>query len=149
MTNRYCHGCDAEVEIHDGVCLLGHSPRATTPDGPLAHVRLEVEQAFAEAQTRLQTLTVEPPSTVHLDGPEVSILQRAPRNLGPPLMPPPPPPAPPATSAYQREWDLVDSSGRGSAADPIANFAPPARVDWGPDRSFSLFKLRGMLSQKA
>lgn len=149
MTTRHCYGCNAEVEFHDGACLLGHMPRATSPGGSMAQVRFEVEQAFAQAHAQVQTL-VEPRIELSIDAPEVQVPPRVPRSLGPPLAPPPPPPPPIAAngSAYQRAWDRVEA-GHGPSSDPITNFAPPSRIDWGPERSFSLLKLRGILSSKA
>lgn len=168
MTNRFCHGCNAEVEFSEGACLLGHQPRAVTPDTPLADIRAEVDRAFDDARLEVEAaLRIEAPvaavagvgarsaepvvvSGLHeiaTSPPNgvVSATPAGPRYLGPPLSPPPPPP--PAQRPTQPR--MINSDGRvPSNSDPITQFAPPPRVDWGPER-LSLFGLGRLLRSRA
>lgn len=170
MTIRFCHGCNAEVEFVEGACLLGHQPRAVTPDSPLADLRTEVDRAFVEARLEVEAaLRIETPvpavigvgvhsaeaaTTQSLSpfgapsltaDPDLDRLeQQMPRYLGPPLGPPPPPPP-----ERRDQPQMINSDGRvPSNADPIAQFAPPPRVDWGPER-VSLFGLGRLLRSRA
>jgi len=122
MMNRYCTRCAADVGDTDGFCLLGHPLTLQASSAPLANLRAEVDSAFADARVqaawRASAPGVDP-------GPSVSAQRAATRKLAPPAIAAasggrPPPPPPPALHA---------------PADPIAAFAPPPRMDWGPERS--------------
>ena len=119
MTQRFCHRCGSDVEDTGGFCLLGHRLAVAGPD--------EVRDAAA-AQ-----LGVAPP-------------------------PPPPPGAPaeteaePLVSSVAPTWAALGATAPGTAPvpdDPINEFAPPPRMDWGPGSSvkrFSLKRLRAEVS---
>lgn len=75
--------------------------------------------------------------------------------------PPPPPPPPPVrtepamavavaeepepsryASSIERTWAQLETAPAPSADDPINTFAPPPRMDWGPQRASFRLKLR-------
>lgn len=110
MSERFCPRCNAEVEDTGGYCLLGHSLRVSAPADSLAALRAEVDLAFEEARVQV----------AHALG-----------EAGPP---PPPPLATPVT-VYPR---MEETPSQGT--DPITDFAPAPRMDWGPDRRQGLLK---------
>jgi hypothetical protein len=63
--------------------------------------------------------------------------------------PPPPPPAAEADGL----WDGLEVQKPLDAGDPITNFAPPSRMDWGPQRKKAkrggLRRLRELQAQRA
>lgn len=125
MANRYCARCATEVEDAGGFCLLGHPLSEAAPTGSLSDLRAEVDRAFEDA--RLQVTTV---------------LQGA----------PPPPPAPEIPAAVlmavpqttPAAYATIDRDQPQGPGDPINDFAPAPRMDWGPERQ-SLLKRRGSL----
>lgn len=134
MTVRFCGTCHSEVEEHDGHCLLGHSLRLDPVTTSLDELRTEVDQAFEEARFRVATVLVEEGETPKgpVAAPTVTL-----------SAPPPPPPPPPAAThrpSYEEMWAAVNEDAKGSN-DPMADFAPPPRMDWGPKRSISLSRL--------
>jgi hypothetical protein len=50
-----------------------------------------------------------------------------------PVPPPPPPQA--SQSKFKSLWEGMDSQAPLDRSDPINAFAPPPRMDWGPERS--------------
>ena len=111
---RFCPQCRSEVEDAGGFCLLGHSLRASAPTDSLAALRAEVDKAFEDARVTVSTTLRDLP------------------------VPPPPPPtnghklvshAPPPPLPRLKVEEPV-----AGAADPITDFAPAPRMDWGPER---------------
>lgn len=110
MTTRYCPRCQGDVEEAGGFCLLGH--------------RLSLEPVGAS-----------------LSQLETGFDDAAEQAIGQVFGAPPPPPDAPApqpsdkrsaqAAVYRR---LEDISARLDEDDPIAAFAPPPRMDWGPRR---------------
>jgi hypothetical protein len=136
MADRYCPSCGTDVEDAGGFCLLGHPLRLEpmTDAETLTDLRAEVDKAFEDAKAQVEEA---------LGDIEVDV--------------PPPPPAPsrvaPATDAREldqpgtpvRSYDDLWRAFEAEAArgeDPITAFAPPPRMDWGPERS--KLRRRGM-----
>ena len=116
MTTRYCPHCRAEVENVEGFCLLGHPLKFAAPRDSLAHLRAEVDRAFDDAKVEVASaLSAIPASNMSLS------------NGGPP-------PAPPVRPVFE----TIDQAPLG--ADPLVEFAPAPRMDWGPEKQF--FKRR-------
>ena len=110
MSDRFCPRCMAEVEDVGGYCLLGHPLSEAAPSGSLTDLRAEVDRAFEEARVQV----------AHV--------------LGAAAPPPPPPPV-----AARRTVLTLDQEAH-TGPDPIADFAPAPRMDWGPDRRQGLLK---------
>ena len=120
MSLRFCEKCSAEVEDVGGFCLLGHPLRLEPPIPSVAEVRQEVDRVLDEVADE---------SYVRLDDALVG-------GSGSDDPPAPPP-------ARTRRPSLWDSLGRGSgdkAQDPIEAFAPPPRMDWGPQERSNLLQ---------
>jgi hypothetical protein len=120
MSERYCPKCETEVEDVGGFCLLGHSLklRALT-DTSLGDLRAEVDKAFEEARMQVAAITGEIP-VVDADA----------------SAPPPPPPLPDdleeqTKTRMEELWADFEEEPQ-SPADPITQFAPNTRMDWGP-----------------
>ena len=120
MSNRFCPTCHAEVEDTGGFCLLGHSLRVAAPDShdSLSALRAEVDQAFEDARVAVghALSEVEAPMAPPAHAPSAPAFEAA--------APPPPPPA----------MFHVEEGYSGEGSDPIADFAPAPRMDWGPER---------------
>ena len=149
MTTRFCPGCTEEVEDTGGFCLLGHRLALEAPTASLQELREEIDRSFegsgmevsvaegkslsVEAEGSLGTL--EPaavmapprPPVVSEPGREGTARPTRLRRVPPP---PPPPRKPSPRAAVYRELE----SDVEIEADPIAAFAPPPRMDWGPDK---------------
>ena len=126
MSARFCTACDADVEVAEGHCLLGHSVRQAASTSPLDDLRSEVDKAYDEASFRVASVIVEEGET-----PKGAVASRS-ADPGPP--PPPPPPPRPYRPSYDEMWAAYgDDAEVGN--DPIAAFAPPPRMDWGPKRN--------------
>ncbi len=126
MAKRFCARCSADVEDVGGFCLLGHRLATEAGMPSLGDLRDQVDKAFEEA--RLQVAAVlEPVST--LTG---AVSQPLPEPEGSGSIPPPPPP-PAAEPERPSVWKTLETSHAG-AGDPIVAFAPPPRMDWGPQR---------------
>ena len=110
MSDRFCSHCNAEVEDTGGYCLLGHSLRSSAPTDSLTALRAEVNQAFEEARAQVATALGETQPTT---------------SMGPPSPPPP--------LASVRTVLTIDQ-GVQAGPDPIADFAPAPRMDWGPEK---------------
>lgn len=135
MTVRFCDTCHAEVEESEGYCLLGHPLRLASVTTSLDDLRTEVDKAFDEASFRVATVLVEEGETPK--GPVAG----ATVNLSAPPPPPPPPPSEDVRRpSYKEMWAALEDDVAGSG-DPIAAFAPPPRMDWGPKRSIGLARL--------
>lgn len=124
----------------DGSCLLGHAAHATSPESPLADIKAAVDQAFDEAEIQLGAVRVPEPVSAGAPGP----LPRAASPTPSVTMPPPPPP-PSRVDRYREALSHISEPN--AASDPITAFAPPPRLDWGPER-VSLFDLRAILKRK-
>lgn len=121
MAQRFCHSCGSDVEDTGGFCLLGHrllarfDPPPPPPPPVMEDLTVEVAQAFDAAQAVVRQMA--------------------------------PPEAPPRSSSryatsLDRTWAELESAPPPSADDPINTFAPPPRMDWGPQRATSRFRLR-------
>ncbi|MGI8773549.1 MAG: hypothetical protein ACR2KQ_00850 [Actinomycetota bacterium] len=143
MSVRFCPSCDAEVEVNLGHCLLGHVVRLEPTNGSLSELRAEVDKAFNDAQLQVASVLMaapvapEPPAAVPVatamgaDPLPRSTVHRM-------IPPPPPPPPPPLTTTASVAAGLAATSAPRIGADPIAEFAPPPRMDWGPQKSKGL-----------
>jgi hypothetical protein len=110
MSFRHCTRCGTEVEDVGGYCLLGHPLRLSAPVDGLKELRAEVDRAMADVKTQV-----------------VEMLQAVPAGAG--EGPPPPPSATPRPDLFA----VLDSEPT-SGTDPLEDFAPAPRMDWGPDR---------------
>jgi hypothetical protein len=126
MDLRFCARCAAEVEDVGGFCLLGHPLRLDPLIPSVADWRDEIGRACDEAR-------------VETAGPTAAAEDRPPRDAA---QPPPPPPAESARSG-RSVWRSLDDDGAAVSGDPIQAFAPPARMDWGPQRSRFLVRPLG------
>ncbi|MFN2488334.1 MAG: hypothetical protein ABR529_01035 [Actinomycetota bacterium] len=120
MSLRFCERCEGEVEDVGGYCLLGHPLRLEPLIPSLAHIRAEVDRAFDE---------------VRLEAPDDDIEVLQPEEPPAPAFAVPPPPPPPGLARRQTVWQSLDEDPSGAAGDPISAFAPPPRMDWGPERA--------------
>jgi hypothetical protein len=121
MTQRFCPLCATEVQDVGGYCRLGHRLRLDPPQASLGELRDEVDRAFGEAELVAAQASAGVTSTRTGRGP-------APSPAQPPTRPAPPArPAPPESRPTARR-------GLSAPSDPITNFAPPPRMDWGPER---------------
>jgi hypothetical protein len=126
MSTRFCTRCNVEVDDTGGFCILGHSLALQPMTKDLAHLRIELDEAFEQARREATG------APLPADGPRLS--------------PPAPPARPSASAPATPPNELVDGirerAGTIWAAldeippedDPIAAFAPPPRMDWGPER---------------
>ncbi len=141
MALRFCHRCACEVEDAGGFCLLGHPLRLEPPIPSVSHIREEVTKAFDEARSEASDAgavlgpgrddVAEAPSV-----PEHALVAHealAPEHDPLDMSAPPPPPV--GTHRRRTVWEALASEEPGDASDPIAAFAPAARMDWGPDRN--------------
>ena len=123
-TRAFCQRCSAEVEDAGGFCLLGHRLSAGAPPPPppappkMDDLTQAVEQAFDEAGAKVAALAT--PETIEATKPLPSRY----------------------ASSVERTWAQLESAPAPSPDDPINTFAPPPRMDWGPQRSAFRFKLR-------
>jgi hypothetical protein len=162
MTTRFCPGCQAEVQDTGGFCLLGHRLALEAPVASLKALREEVEGSFEGSEHLAEQLDAEPwdqvpepvlASTVAsvaattLETPVVpsaaaaAPVREAPvvptRRMAPPPPPPPPrvgPPPPPPPPVLPPN-PASPAPSRPSGRDPIADFAPAPRMDWGPEKA--------------
>ena len=116
MTHRYCPTCASEVEEVDGFCFLGHPLKLHAAPASLSELRDEVERAFADT---------EPAPERALVGVAARTAAAPPRAQAPAAAAPARVSSPPASS--------VSPGPRPALDDPIAAFAPPPRMDWGPE----------------
>lgn len=115
MSERaFCNGCNSEVENAGGFCLLGHRLSAFAPPPP-PPVMADLKQAVAE-------VFEEAASKVVVAEPEEGHSRYA--------------------SSIERTWAELENAAAPSPDDPINTFAPPPRMDWGPQRSAFRLKLR-------
>jgi hypothetical protein len=129
MTLRYCPRCASEVEDVGGFCLLGHPLRLDPLIPSVSHIRDEIDRAFDEAtpdEASPEEMVAgaggeSKASTGREPAPALSVVAVS--------VSPPPPPSRGPHSVWRA---LGDESG--DASDPIAAFAPPAGMDWGPER---------------
>ena len=108
MSERFCHHCNASVEDVGGFCLLGHRLSEAPSTGTLSELRAEVDQAFEEARVKVAV------------------------SLGEAVPPPPPPVMAPSPQMAALRIPEAPQTG---VSDPITEFAPAPRMDWGPERS--------------
>lgn len=121
MSLRQCPGCRAEVEDVGGFCLLGHPLRHAAPVDSLMNLRAEVERAFEQVSVDVTEVLNQVPVAAGSQGD----------------VPPPPPPPPNRPDPFVELETIVTSSG----PDPMADFAPAPRMDWGPERHGLLKRL--------
>ena len=117
MVLRFCEKCAAEVEDVGGFCLLGHPLRLDPAIPSVSHVRNEVDRVLDEVRLEGSPAAPEGPAQ------------------------PPPPPA--GGEARPSLWASLDDERSTRSADPIEAFAPPPRMDWGPEERASLLQ-RGL-----
>lgn len=161
---RHCTRCDAEVEERAGYCLLGHPLRLNMETASLADLKAEVEAAFESAQDEvrdamnplLEQMETAPVAARQPEPAMAAAIATLPaRYAAPPVeqFAPPTPTAPPAPAAFQEPrttpppppqrpktkfealWEGMEGDGPLDRQDPINAFAPPPRMDWGPERS--------------
>jgi hypothetical protein len=117
MSERYCPKCQTDVEDVGGFCLLGHDLRLRPAAESMGDLRAEVDRAFEHARVQVAAITGEIPGV-----------------STPP--PPPPPPLPEdleqRTKARMEELWADYEEEKPSPSDPITQFAPNTRMDWGP-----------------
>jgi len=118
MTLRHCARCGTEVEDAGGYCLLGHPLRLQPPIDSLTELRAEVDRAFDEAQSQVAEVLEKVPVSVASDVPSGARV----------TVPPPPPAARPDPFQALQHEQAPDN-------DPLTDFAPAPRMDWGPERS--------------
>ncbi|MEA2517572.1 MAG: hypothetical protein QOG16_1410 [Actinomycetota bacterium] len=130
MSDRFCPQCQTDVQDVGGFCLLGHPLAVHAPVVSLTALRAEVDKAFEDARVQVA------------------------HALGDAMPPPPPPPGlatvpapsrtpvPSRTPAPSRTAALEIDTTNGPGTDPITDFAPAPRMDWGPERQ-GLLKRRG------
>ncbi len=138
MSSVFCQECGAAVEGMAGACENGHRiDQPTTLDA----LRAEVDRAFEDAAVQVaQVLTPPPPPPgFPFRAPTGPVSARSDATSGAAAVPVAvhhvPAPAPILTApalASSPAWSSLP------AADPIAEFAPPPRIDWGPDRTSTL-----------
>jgi hypothetical protein len=148
---RHCTKCDAEVEDTGGYCLLGHPLRHNMETSSLTELKDEVEAAFAGAEVEMrdalaplieqvEAIVPSAPEPVFaavaapvVQSPSEPAMSSAPAAFQAPSRPTPPPPPPQRpTGKYETLWDGMDEVKPLDRNDPINNFAPPPRMDWGP-----------------
>ncbi|HEX2050971.1 MAG TPA: hypothetical protein VHJ34_10135 [Actinomycetota bacterium] len=146
-TTRYCPACRQDVTDVGGYCLLGHDLRLASAVPRVERLRTEVDDAFDDARVEIERAFEDVRAHVAVDAAVVV----AP--AGPPPPPPPPPapvhapPAPPhavvpppadASDGFVARaatvWRSLEHDEAALAGDPIEAFAPPPRMDWGPER---------------
>ncbi len=158
MATAHCPTCEATVETIDGACLLGHpvGERSRLDD-----LRAEIERAFEAASREVAAVltgeipvvpsgsepvpaTSNPPAEARqMTAPlrvDTPVLAAARAETPIPAAPPtsyqaPPtvasaPPPPPGRLDVEKMWEKANAPGDD---DPINAFAPPPRLDWGPD----------------
>lgn len=154
MAIRFCTKCNSEVENAGGFCLLGHDLRLAPPVDSLSALRAEVNRTFDEARRELAEVMA-PVAAVTGDTivvPDVT--------SGPPAPPPAEAPPPPPSTQLRVEpanepaaevvrpgavWAGLDEHAGIDPGDPIAEFSPAPRMDWGPSRA----RLRRPRSKRA
>ena len=126
-TTRYCPACRQDVTDVGGYCLLGHDLRLAPAAPQVDRLRTEVDEAFDDARVEIGRAFE-----------DVHTFVAPPRRESAP--PPPPPPPAPSTSTDDgfvaraaTVWRSLEDDAS-IAGDPIAAFAPPPRMDWGPER---------------
>jgi hypothetical protein len=107
MSERFCPRCNASVEDVGGFCLLGLGLSVAPSTGSLSELRAEVDQAFEEARIKVAV------------------------SLGE-VLPPPPPPVMATTHSIASL--RIQEEPQSGGSDPITEFAPAPRMDWGPER---------------
>lgn len=171
---RHCTRCDAEVEDTGGYCLLGHPLRFNMETASLDDLKKEVEAAFTSAQDEVRDgfspLLEQVESIPAAREPEpayaAAVATMPARYAAPPqpqqmatvaapsapapaaqrTAPPPPPPSREVTK-FETLWDNMEGGKELDRQDPINAFAPPPRMDWGPERSER--KARGLRRLRA
>ena len=115
MSERYCPKCRTAVVDVGGFCLLGHDLRLrAATDATMNDLRVEVDRAFEQARVQVAAITGEVPAV--------------------PLPPPPPLPH----DREQQTKDRMEGLWAGFEEeaplthDPITQFAPDTRMNWGP-----------------
>jgi hypothetical protein len=122
MTTRFCQRCGSDVADTGGFCLLGHRlsalPTGAPPPPPppvMSDLHDEVEQAFGAARAQVAAAST----------PEAPARARS-RYV----------------SSVEATWAELEAAPAPAPDDPINTFAPPPRMDWGPQRPSLRSKLR-------
>ena len=89
MTERFCPGCQTDVEDTGGFCLLGHRLALDAPVASLTELRDDEDRSYAQAQLDEDLPDASLPAEVDVPQP---VLAGAARTRA--SMPPPPPPPP-------------------------------------------------------
>ena len=153
MTTRYCHKCAAEVQDHGGYCLLGHSLRLASAVEPLGDLKAEVDAVFEEARTEVasalataESVTeaatsapVHVPAESHTSTAEetqTGVVATMAREWAYPEPEPVESVEPPSPVVVTRPnvWKALEQEEANDTHDPIAAFAPPPSMDWGPQK---------------
>ena len=111
MTTRYCPRCQGDVEEAGGFCLLGHRLSLEPVGASLSQLETGFDDAAEQAIGQVFGAPPPPPDA--------------------PVVPHPSDERSAQAAVYRR---LEDISARPDDDDPIAAFAPPPRMDWGPRR---------------
>ena len=126
MAHKFCSHCGSEVEDTGGFCLLGHrlAPVFDAPPPPpppaMDDLTAEVSSVFDAALAAVQ----QQPAPAPQQAPEPPVQQSR------------------YVSSLDRTWAELESAAPPAPDDPINTFAPPPRMDWGPRRGASRFRLR-------
>jgi hypothetical protein len=134
--NRHCPRCATEVEDRAGYCALGHRLRLDPVDSSIDTLRAELDQVFEAARLEVSGAGAPPPPPA---GDHSPIPPAPPGTTGAPAGA-----APgdgddiPSTEVYKERargvWAVLEED-ISMQDDPIEAFAPPPRMDWGPERS--------------
>lgn len=154
MSVRFCQLCEAEVEVSEGSCLLGHAVRLQPTNGSLDELRAEVDKAFSDAQlqvTSLLSASAQVPAAVpvpvgstgvravpSLAATPPTAVTAAPGMMNPTTPHRVPPPPPPSITMSRMAAGLAAETTSRAGSDPITEFAPAPRMDWGPDKGKGL-----------
>ena len=114
MAQTFCHQCNANVEDTGGYCLLGHRLSSIAPPPPPAPSSTDETPPATPALHAIHNPPPAPESVTHRSYSDV----------------------------IDRAWSALEATAMPAADDPINTFAPPPRMDWGPNKGTSRFRLR-------
>ena len=140
---RFCPSCGTDVEDVGGFCMLGHNLKVSAPTADLSTLRAEVDAAFEEAKLQVAAAlggssigTSPVPSPAARPRPEVDPRPAASpsETVRLPDVPAKTPPPPPPDLRVTTQPVAIPQQPVTGGSDPIAAFAPPPHMDWGPNR---------------